>query len=56
VISTAAALAGRPATIGAIPARQFPRDLFLAPATGEVYLGNFNSGTIEEFPVPPAPA
>jgi DNA-binding beta-propeller fold protein YncE len=54
VISTAAALAERPATIGAIPAGQFPRDLFLAPAAGEVYLGNYNSGTIEEFPVPPA--
>jgi DNA-binding beta-propeller fold protein YncE len=51
-ISTAAALAGRPASIGAIPAGQFPRDLFLA--AGEVYLGNYSSGTIEEFPVPPA--
>jgi DNA-binding beta-propeller fold protein YncE len=54
VISTTAALAGRPAGIGAIPAGQFPRDLFTDPAIGEVYLGNFNSGTIEEFPVPAA--
>jgi len=54
VISTAAALAGRPASLGAIAAGQFPRDLFLAPAADEVYLGNYSSGTIEEFPVPPA--
>jgi len=52
VISTAAALAGRPAGIGAIPAGQFPRDLSVNPAINEVYLANFNSGTIEEFPVP----
>jgi DNA-binding beta-propeller fold protein YncE len=54
VISTAAALAGRPAGIGAIPAGRFPRDLSVNPAINEVYLGNFNSGTIEEFPVPAA--
>jgi DNA-binding beta-propeller fold protein YncE len=54
VVSTTAALAGRPAVTGAVPAGQYPRDLFTDPATGEVYLGNFNSGTIEEFPVPAA--
>jgi DNA-binding beta-propeller fold protein YncE len=52
VISTAAALAGRPAAIGAIPAGRFARDLSVNPAVNEAYLGNFNSGTIEEFPVP----
>jgi DNA-binding beta-propeller fold protein YncE len=54
VISTAAALAGCPAGIGAIPAGRFPRDLSVNPAINEVYLANFDSGTIEEFPVPAA--
>jgi DNA-binding beta-propeller fold protein YncE len=52
VINTAAALAGRPALIGAIAAGRYPRDLFTDSAIKEVYLANFNSGTIEEFPVP----
>ena len=52
VVSTAAALAHRPALVGAVPTGLFPRDLTLDQATGEVLLGNFNSGTIEEFPVP----
>jgi hypothetical protein len=29
--------------------------LTLDQATGQVLLGNFNSGTVEEFPVPAAP-
>ncbi len=52
IIDTAAALAHRPATTGAVPAGLFPRDLSLDQATGQVMLGNFNSGTVEEFPVP----
>jgi DNA-binding beta-propeller fold protein YncE len=52
VIATDAALAHRPALIGAVPAGLFPRDLTFDPATGEALLANFNSGTVEEFRVP----
>ncbi len=52
VVSTAAALAHRPALLAAVPAGLFPRDLSVDQATGQVLLGNFNSGTIELFPVP----
>ncbi len=52
VIDTDAALAHRPALIGAVPAGLFPRDLTFDPATGDVLLANFNSGTVEEFRVP----
>jgi DNA-binding beta-propeller fold protein YncE len=54
IIDTAAALAHRPATTGAVPAGLFPRDLSFDQATGQVMLANFNSGTVEEFPVPGA--
>jgi len=33
----------------------FPRDLTFDQAAGQVLLANFNSGTIEAFPVPVAP-
>ncbi|MFI5067500.1 MAG: YncE family protein [Streptosporangiales bacterium] len=52
VIGTAAALAGRPALLGRVPAGLFPRDVSYDPATGQVLLANFSSGTIEEFPAP----
>jgi hypothetical protein len=55
VINTVAALAHRSALIGAVPTGLFPRDLALDQATGQVMLGNFNSATVEEFPVPTAP-
>jgi DNA-binding beta-propeller fold protein YncE len=55
VINTVAALAHRSAVLGAVPAGLFPRDLTLDQSTGQVLLGNFNSGTVEEFPVPTAP-
>jgi DNA-binding beta-propeller fold protein YncE len=55
VISTGAALDGRPAIVGAVPAGLFPRDLTFDQATGQILLGNFDSDTIEEFPVPTNP-
>jgi hypothetical protein len=55
VVNTAAALAGRPAVVGAVPAGLFPRDLSLDQATGQVMVGNFLSGSVEVFPVPKAP-
>jgi 6-phosphogluconolactonase (cycloisomerase 2 family) len=54
VIDTAAALAHRPALLGTVPAGAFPRDLSIDPASGQAFVANFNSGTIEEFPVPTA--
>ena len=56
VINTVAALGHRSALLGAVQAGLFPRDLTLDQATGQVLLGNYNSGTVEEFPVPAAPA
>jgi DNA-binding beta-propeller fold protein YncE len=55
VINTAAALAHRSALVGAVPAGLFPRDLTFDHATGQVLLSNYNSGTVEVFPVPTAP-
>jgi DNA-binding beta-propeller fold protein YncE len=55
VISTGAALNGRPAIVGVVPAGLFPRDLTFDQATGKILLGNFNSNTIEEFAVPVTP-
>ena len=41
--------------IGVVPAGLFPRDLSLDEATGQVMVGNFLSGSVEQFPVPKAP-
>jgi DNA-binding beta-propeller fold protein YncE len=54
VISTTSALARQPALVGAVPAGLFPRDLSLDQAAGQVLLGNYDSGTVEEFAVPTA--
>jgi hypothetical protein len=54
VIGTAAALAHRPALLGAVPAGLFPRGLSIDPSSGQVLLANYNSGAIEQFPVPDA--
>ncbi len=55
IVSTAAALAHRPALIGAVPAGLFPRDIALDQGTGQVLLGNYNSDTVEAFMAPTAP-
>jgi DNA-binding beta-propeller fold protein YncE len=52
VVDARAALAGRPALLGTIPAGAFPREFGLDRSTGQVVLTNFNSGTVETFPVP----
>jgi 6-phosphogluconolactonase (cycloisomerase 2 family) len=54
VIYTAAALAHKPALLGTVSAGVFPRDLSVDPASGQAFVANFNSGTIEEFRVPTA--
>jgi DNA-binding beta-propeller fold protein YncE len=49
VVDTRAALAGRPALTGTIPAGKFPREFGYDPVTGEVVLSNYLSGTVEVF-------
>jgi DNA-binding beta-propeller fold protein YncE len=52
VVSTAAALAGRPAVTGSLPAGQFPRDLGYDAATGEVLIPDYISENVEIARVP----
>jgi DNA-binding beta-propeller fold protein YncE len=53
VISTAAALAGRPALLGYRPAGQFPRDVSVSD--GQVLVANFTSGSLETIQVADLP-
>ena len=46
VIDTAAALAGKPALLGYLPAGQFPRDISAAGG-GQLLVANFMSGQLE---------
>ncbi len=46
VVDVAAALDGRPAVVGRIPAGSFPRDM-TATANGTVLVSNFSSGQVE---------
>jgi hypothetical protein len=52
VVSTADALAGRPAVTGSLPAGLFPRDLGYDPATSQVLVPNFLSQTVEFLHTP----
>ena len=52
VVSTADALAGRPAVTGSLPAGVFPRDLGYDSATGQVLVPNFLSETVEFLHAP----
>jgi DNA-binding beta-propeller fold protein YncE len=51
VISTAAALAHRPATLGTIPAGSFPREMALEPNGDTLVVGNFGSQQLEAVAV-----
>ena len=56
VVSTADALAHRPAVTGSLPAGGlFPRDLGYDPATGQVLVPDFKSGDVEVLRLPPLP-
>jgi DNA-binding beta-propeller fold protein YncE len=55
VVNTHAALAGRPALIGTIPAGKFPREFGYDPVTGDVILSNYLSSTVEVFRFPSRP-
>jgi DNA-binding beta-propeller fold protein YncE len=54
VISTAAALAGRPALVGLLPAGQFPRELSYDAADGSVLMSDFASARVQMFGIPSA--
>jgi len=54
VVSTAAALAGRPAVTGSLPAGLFPRDLGYDPATAEVLVPDYLSDSVELVRAPAA--
>jgi DNA-binding beta-propeller fold protein YncE len=51
VIDVAAALAGRPALAGYLPAGQFPRDLALEPGARTLLVANYYSGQLEAVTV-----
>ena len=54
VVNVAAALAGRPASVGHIPAGVFPRDMTLAP-DGRLLVSNYSSNQIEAVDVATIP-
>lgn len=51
VVSTAVALAHRPAIIGTVKSGLFPREMALEPAGTVLLVGNFESGTLESVRV-----
>jgi hypothetical protein len=53
VVNVAAALAGRPAILGTIPAGSFPREM--APDRHTLLIGNFASEQLEDVNVPSLP-
>jgi DNA-binding beta-propeller fold protein YncE len=55
VVDVAAALAGRPAVIGNIPAGQFPREMALAPGGRRLLVSNYLSEELEAISVPTIP-
>jgi DNA-binding beta-propeller fold protein YncE len=55
VVDVAAALAGRPAVIGSIPAGQFPREMALVPGGQRLLVSNYLSGQLEAISVPSIP-
>jgi DNA-binding beta-propeller fold protein YncE len=55
VVDVAAALAGRPAVIGSIPAGQFPREMALVPGGQRLLVSNYLSEQLEAISVPSIP-
>jgi hypothetical protein len=51
VVGAAAALAGRPAILGTIPAGVFPREMALEPNGDTLLVGNFGSDQLEAVAV-----
>jgi DNA-binding beta-propeller fold protein YncE len=52
VVDVAAALAGRPAVVGRIPAGQFPREMALVPGGQRLLVSNYLSEQLEAVSVP----
>ena len=55
VVDVAAALAGRPAVIGNIPAGRFPREMALVPGGQRLLVSNYLSEQLEAISVPSIP-
>jgi DNA-binding beta-propeller fold protein YncE len=55
VVDVAAALAGKSAVVGRIPAGQFPREMALEPAGQRLLVTNFASGQLEAVSIPSIP-
>ncbi len=56
VVNVAAALAGRPAVMGVIPAGLFPREMALEPGGQSLLVTNYASGQLEAVSVATLPA
>jgi DNA-binding beta-propeller fold protein YncE len=54
VINAEAALAGRPALLGVLPAGLFPRELSYDTADSAILMSNFQSATVQMFSAPAA--
>jgi DNA-binding beta-propeller fold protein YncE len=55
VVSVPAALAGRPALLGLVPAGQFPREMAVTPDGRSLLVGNYASGQLEVVDVASLP-
>jgi hypothetical protein len=55
VVSVAAALAGKPAAVGLIPAGKFPREMALEPGGQRLLVSNYASGQLEAVSIPAIP-
>jgi DNA-binding beta-propeller fold protein YncE len=55
VVSVPAALAGRPALAGLLPAGQFPREMAVAPDGRTLLVGNYASGQLEAVDIASLP-
>jgi DNA-binding beta-propeller fold protein YncE len=55
VVSVIAAVAGKPAVLGRIPAGQFPREMALVPGGQTLLVSNYASGQVEAVSVPGLP-
>ena len=55
VVDVAAALAGKPAVLGRVPAGQFPREMAVSPDGRTLLVGNFLSSQLETVSVPSLP-
>jgi DNA-binding beta-propeller fold protein YncE len=55
VVDVAAALAGRSAVVGSIPAGKFPREMALEPDGQRLLVSNYASGQLEAVSIPTIP-